>query len=136
MRCTSCTPGSTSRLRVSKSMRAPTAARILCRTPVVRCTEKPIRIRCSMICWICSSVAVSCIATIMFVWLLAFGFWLLAFGFWLSVAQQLIALVIYLRIQFCFPRVRRCRFGCQRLGSDLLLLDLTHDVHDALIDPF
>src|SRR5260370_16757583 len=64
MRCTSPTPVSTSISRTSKSLRAPTAPSTVCRAPVLRCTSKPISTRRSITCWICSSLADSCIATI------------------------------------------------------------------------
>src|SRR5690349_4356818 len=120
MRWTSCTPGSTSRLRVSKSMRGPTAASTVWRTPVVRWTEKPMRTRCSMTCWICSSVAASCMATIMV-------------SLSRADARRRVrpkASVVHIRIEFGIGP-RRVSFGA---GSNLFLLNLAHDVHDALVN--
>src|SRR5215467_7143241 len=64
MRWASPTPGSTSISRMSNSWRAPTAPSTVCRAPVERWTSNPMPIRRSITCWICSSVACSCIATI------------------------------------------------------------------------
>src|ERR1700728_3154405 len=45
----------------------PTPAKIVCMVPVVRCTCNPNGTRRSITSWICSSVALSCMATIMIV---------------------------------------------------------------------
>src|SRR6202021_2832970 len=112
-------------LRISKSIRAPTAATTVCRAPVERCTEKPLSTRCSTTCWICSSVADSCIATI-----IEIGLSLVA-SLGCANDQRLTTSdcsVVHLRIQFRFTG----RLCC--LGRDLFLLDLAHDVHNAFVN--
>src|SRR6266852_2909681 len=133
MRWTCSTPDRTSRFRVSKSTRAPTAASTVCRSPVVRCTEKPIRIRCSTTCWICSSLADSCMATIMVV---VSRQSLVVnrkppLSVWLTTNDQRLTAssIIHLRVQ-----LRITRALCCWLGSDLFLLNLAHDIHDAFVN--
>src|SRR5579862_464650 len=65
MRRTSSTPSTNSISRMSKSRRAPTAPRTVCWAPVERWMSKPISINLLMACWVCSSVAPSCITTTM-----------------------------------------------------------------------
>src|SRR5580693_1088796 len=129
MRWTCSTPDKTSRLRISKSTRAPTAATTVCLAPVERWTEKPISMRCSTTPWICSSVADSCIATIIG------KRWPSVVGrqSWFSNDQRLTTKcpsVIHLCIQFCIAGT----LGTSRFWRDLFLLNLAHDIHNALVD--
>src|SRR3954470_20678332 len=108
MRCTSRTPPRTSMSRISKSTRGPTAPSTVCCVPVERCTSNPMLMSRSMTCWICSSVAASCIATIIAS---------------LAVARRSF---VHIHIEFCRSDALRL------LDHDLFLLQISHDVDDAL----
>ncbi len=64
MRCTCMTPGMISNLASSSVDVLPTAARMVCISPVVRWTSTPDSTSAAMTASICSSVAFSCMATI------------------------------------------------------------------------
>src|SRR3954469_9491610 len=75
IRCTSCTPSSTSRSAVSNCRDPPTAPSTVRSAPVDRCTSKPISISLPMTLWTCSSVARSRMTTTMVFSLLMIRFY-------------------------------------------------------------
>src|SRR6185437_13285711 len=131
MRWTSPTPERTSMSRISNSRRAPTAPSTVCLAPVERCTSKPISIRRSMTFCTCSSVAASCMATIM----------VLCAGPVSRVTLQTSlcsdhpingitrspdgSSIVYFHIKLCFP------VGDLLLRHNLHLLNIPHHVNNA-----
>src|SRR5713101_2991117 len=151
MRCTSPTPASTSISRTSKSARAPTAPNTVCRAPVLRCTSKPISTRRAITCWICSSLADSCMATIISssrfsVAVLRYSVPGTQFilGLEMAISNYTITqfrsytiiqwpndpmtqfLIVHFNIELCFA------LGCGGLGLNFFFLQRAHDVNNAL----
>src|ERR1043165_4910316 len=133
MRWTRWTPSRTSISRVSKSLRAPTAPNTVCRSQVERWTEKPIDTRCSITFWICSSVAPSCMVTIMV------DCCQLSLSAVSSKPPRICSLAVryeerarrsgvYLGLEFRISR------SALHFWHELFFLDLAHDVDQPLVD--